>query len=157
MDSSASQAFDLDDEPSPLRDAYGRNLFGQGCLLARRLVERGVPFVEVSLGGVNSGGMGWDTHADNFETVKPVRRARSRLGHAAGRPEGPRPAGIDAGGVDGRIRPHAQDQRHGGRDHYPLAFSAVLGGGRVRGGQVVGATSDDGTTVEDTARAPRRS
>ncbi len=50
MRTAASTAFNLDEEPARIRDAYGRNLFGQGCLLARRLVERGVPFVEVSLG-----------------------------------------------------------------------------------------------------------
>jgi hypothetical protein len=54
--SSAAAALTLDDEPGKLRDAYGRNVFGQGCLLARRLVERGVPFVEVTLGGQNASG-----------------------------------------------------------------------------------------------------
>src|SRR5262249_55224857 len=51
MRSAAAKALNLDDEPGQLRDAYGRNPFGQGCLLARRLVEAGVPFVEVSHGG----------------------------------------------------------------------------------------------------------
>ncbi len=51
MRSAAGRAFNLDEEPAAVRDAYGRNLFGQGCLLARRLVEQGVPFIEVSLGG----------------------------------------------------------------------------------------------------------
>src|SRR5262249_31212095 len=55
----AGKAFGLDAEKASVRQAYGRNLFGQGCLLARRLVERGVPFVEVSLNG-------WDTHSNNF-------------------------------------------------------------------------------------------
>src|SRR5262249_51458567 len=63
MKTSASKAFDLQEEPASLRDAYGRNLFGQGCLLARRLVERGVPFVEVALNG-------WDTHQNNFDQVR---------------------------------------------------------------------------------------
>jgi hypothetical protein len=58
-----AKAFDLSEEKAALRDRYGRNLFGQGCLLARRLVERGVPFVEVTLDD-------WDTHNDNFERVK---------------------------------------------------------------------------------------
>ena len=81
-----------DEEPAALRDAYGRNLFGQGCLLARRLVERGVPFVEVTLGGVDDG-LGWDTHGDNFDAGQDAeRRARPGLGHADGRPEGARPA-----------------------------------------------------------------
>jgi hypothetical protein len=61
----AARAFDLTEEKDALRDKYGRNLFGQGCLLARRLVERGVPFVEVSLDG-------WDTHANNFRGVKAL-------------------------------------------------------------------------------------
>src|SRR5262245_63198667 len=70
MKTDAGKAFDLKDEKSSVRDAYGRNLFGQGCLLARRLVERGVPFVEVTLGGVTGGAFGWDTHADNFNLTR---------------------------------------------------------------------------------------
>ncbi len=70
MRSQAAQVFDLDQEPDDVREAYGRNRFGQGCLLARRLVEQGVPFVEVTLGGVNS--IGWDTHTANFEGVKEL-------------------------------------------------------------------------------------
>ena len=72
MRSSAAKAFDLDEEPAAVQDAYGRNPFGQGCLLARRLVERGVPFVEVTLSsadGVNNG-LGWDTHR---RTSRPSR------------------------------------------------------------------------------------
>src|SRR4029434_6081810 len=70
----AVKAFDLTQETNVLRDKYGHNLFGQGCLLARRLVERGVPFVEVTLSsapGVNNG-IGWDTHNDNFEMVRKL-------------------------------------------------------------------------------------
>ena len=73
MRSKAVEAFNLDGEPPSLRDAYGRNPFGQGCLLARRLVERGVPFVEVALSGVDgSQAFGWDTHQQNFESVKKL-------------------------------------------------------------------------------------
>lgn len=60
-------AFNLDEESSELRDAYGRSRFGQGCLLARRLVERGVPFVEVVLDA--SGAGSWDSHVNNFDMV----------------------------------------------------------------------------------------
>ncbi len=67
--SQARSAFKLEDEPAALRDAYGRNRFGQGCLLARRLVERDVPFVEVTLSG---GQANWDTHMNNFEGVKQL-------------------------------------------------------------------------------------
>jgi uncharacterized protein (DUF1501 family) len=63
IDTEARGAFRLDEEPSKLRDSYGRSRFGQGCLLARRLVERGVSFVEVTLDG-------WDTHQNNFEAVR---------------------------------------------------------------------------------------
>jgi uncharacterized protein (DUF1501 family) len=139
----AAKAFRLDEEPKKLRDAYGRSPFGQGCLLARRLVERGVPFVEVSLDG-------WDSHAENFDTV-------SRVG-----------AALDAGwstlvadledrkmldttlmvwmGEFGRT-PRINSSR--GRDHYPTAWSTVLAGGGIKGGQAVGKTSRDGTTVEE--------
>jgi Protein of unknown function (DUF1501) len=73
MRTSAGKAFDLHEEASELRDRYGRNLFGQGCLLARRLVERGVPFVEVTLGKQESNGfVSWDTHNNNFEQVKKM-------------------------------------------------------------------------------------
>ncbi len=71
MNSKEAEAFDLSKEPTALREAYGRNVFGQGCLLARRLIEQGVTFVEVSL-GTSSGGAGWDTHADNFNAVKAL-------------------------------------------------------------------------------------
>ncbi|MCA8986728.1 MAG: DUF1501 domain-containing protein, partial [Planctomycetaceae bacterium] len=69
MKSEDATVFDLSQESEAVRERYGRSVFGQGCLLARRLVERGVPFVEVSL-GTNSGGVGWDTHADNFNAVR---------------------------------------------------------------------------------------
>src|SRR5262245_51392753 len=70
MKAEATKAFDLKEEPAKLRDAYGRNLFGQGCLLARRLVERGVPFVDVGLSGVQ--GANLDSHSNNFDQVKTM-------------------------------------------------------------------------------------
>ncbi len=80
-DRRAAKAFDLDEEPAALRDAYGRNLFGQGCLLARRLVERGVPFVEVTLGGVNGGASAGTRTATTSTSVKRLcERARPRPG-----------------------------------------------------------------------------
>ena len=73
MSGAAAGAFDLSGEPDALRDRYGRSPFGQGCLLARRLVERGVSFVEVSLNGVTGGeAFAWDTHQDNFAAVKSL-------------------------------------------------------------------------------------
>jgi hypothetical protein len=152
MRTAASKAFNLEEEKPALRDAYGRNLFGQGCLLARRLVERGVPFVEVTLGGVNGGAFGWDTHAQNFDNVKRLSQVldpawatlMSDL-KARGLLESTLIVWMGEFGRTPRINPSQ------GRDHYPNAWSTVLAGGGLKGGQVVGRTSADGTTVEDRA------
>jgi uncharacterized protein (DUF1501 family) len=149
MRTSAAKAFNLDDEPAALRDAYGRNLFGQGCLLARRLVERGVPFVEVTLGDSN-GVSGWDTHSDNFTAVQ-------RLSQVLDPAWGTLMTDLkDHGLLDstlivwmGEFGRTPQINGGRGRDHYPNAWSTVLAGGGIKGGQVVGRTSADGTTVED--------
>ncbi len=139
----AAQAFDLAGEPDRLRDRYGRSLFGQGCLLARRLVERGVPFVEVTLAG-------WDTHDNNFEQVRSLcdilDPAWATLMEDLG----------DRGLLDSTLivwmgefgRTPGINPRNG-RDHYPAAWSAVLGGGGIHGGQAVGKTSKSGASVED--------
>jgi hypothetical protein len=142
MRSSAVKAFNLEEEPPSLRDAYGRNLFGQGCLLARRLVERGVPFIEVSLNG-------WDTHAQNFDQVK---RLSGTLDPAwATLMDDLRQRGLlDSTlvvwmGEFGRTPQIAKDRV--GRDHWATSWSTVLAGGGVKGGQVVGKTSPDGVAV----------
>jgi hypothetical protein len=151
MRTAASKVFNLEEEPATLRDAYGRNLFGQGCLLARRLVELGVPFVEVSLGGVdNNAAFGWDTHAQNFDIVKQLSqvldpawgtlmsdlKARGLLDSTL----------IVWMGEFGRT-PKINGSK--GRDHFPNAWSTVLAGGGIKGGRVIGKTSEDGTTVEE--------
>ncbi|MCA9154652.1 MAG: DUF1501 domain-containing protein [Planctomycetales bacterium] len=151
MRSEAVQAFDLSDEKAALRDAYGRNQFGQGCLLARRLVERGVPFVEVSLNGVNgSNSFAWDTHVENFAAVKALCEVLdpawatliADLKHR-GLLDSTLIVWMGEFGRTPRINGSA------GRDHFPNAWSAVLSGGGIRGGQVVGKTSPDGESVED--------
>ena len=145
-----ARAFDLDEEPATLRDSYGRSLFGQGCLLARRLVERGVPFVEVTLGSSADGTSGWDTHYDNFDIVKKLNRILDPAWatlmtdlEARGMLESTTIAWM---GEFGRTPKINQLQ---GRDHYPSAFSAVLAGGGINGGQIIGKTSADGTTVSE--------
>jgi hypothetical protein len=151
MRSSASKAFDLDDEKDAVRDGYGRNLFGQGCLLARRLVERGVPFVEVTLSGAdgNQPVPGWDTHGDNFEQVK---RLSGVLDPAWSALMGDLK---DRGLLDTTLIVwmgefgRTPDIQGTGRNHYPNAWSTVLAGGGIKGGQAVGKTSKDGTTVEE--------
>ena len=134
MDSKDLASFDIAAEPENVRAAYGDNRFGQGCLLARRLVERGVRFVEVVSGG-------WDTHSENFDRMgdlcPPVDRALAAL-----------LADLDARGLldetlvvlateFGRS-PDIVTDRGNGRNHYPKAFSGLLAGGGIRGGQAYG-------------------
>ena len=128
-----ARVFDLSGEPAALRDRYGRNLFGQGCLLARRLVEKGIPFVEVTLDG-------WDTHANNFDAVKNLcgildpawstlmsdLKERGLLDSTL----------IVWMGEFGRT-PKINPQK--GRDHFPDAWLAVLAGGGIQGGQTLSA------------------
>ncbi len=143
MSASAAEAFDLDRETPETHARYGTSTFSQGCLLARRLLERKVPFVEVSLGG-------WDTHYDNFDAVKGLCGTLDRPWAALMQDL------QDRGLLDSTLvvwmgefgrTPAINPQ--GGRDHYPKAWSALLGGGGIVGGSVVGRTSTDGLTVED--------
>lgn len=147
----AAEAFQLSSEPAELRDKYGRTTFGQGCLLARRLVERGVACVEVVLtGDRNQGAFGWDTHQDNFETVKQ-HSAELDAGWSALIDDMRSSGLLDETvivwmGEFGRTPKINSSQ---GRDHFPSGWSAVLCGGGIRGGQVVGRTSVDGMQVEE--------
>jgi hypothetical protein len=150
MNSKATKAFDLDDEPRELRDRYGRHLFGQGCLLARRLIERNVPFVEVSLATVGNLALGWDTHVNNFDGVRQLSGVLD--GAWATLMEDLKEKGLlDSTlivwmGEFGRT-PQINGNR--GRDHWANSWSTVLAGGGIKGGQVIGKTSADGTTVEE--------
>jgi hypothetical protein len=150
MRTAAAKAFNLDEEPSRIRDAYGRNQFGQGCLLARRLVERGVPFVEVTLGNFNNNGPGWDTHGQNFEQVRrlseildPAWATLMEDLRARGMLDSTLIVWMGEFGRTPRINPQQ------GRDHFAQAWTTVLAGGGINGGQVYGRTSPDGMTVED--------
>lgn len=145
--SQAKSAFKLEDEPAALRDAYGRNRFGQGCLLARRLVERDVPFVEVTLTGQQSN---WDTHQNNFDLVKGLSEqldpAWSTLMtdlQERGLLETTLIVWMGEFGRTPTINPQ------NGRDHFPVAWSTVLAGGGVKGGQVLGNTGASGMQVEE--------
>ena len=151
MGAPVTGAFNLAEEPDSLRDAYGRSLFGQGCLLARRLVERGVPFVEVTLSGADTGqAFNWDTHVNNFTLVPRLADVLDRgwstlLDDLAARGllESTLIVWMGEFGRTPRIN------NNQGRDHFPNAWSTVLAGGGIAGGQVVGRTSDDGMSVED--------
>lgn len=143
MKSEELKAFDLDAEPDALREKYGRDRFGQGCLLARRLVEHGVRHVEVSFGS-------WDTHNANFtrvpELCDELDSAMSTL-----------ISDLEARGMlnDTLIVLATEFGRtpeinaNDGRDHHPAGFSCVLAGGGIRGGQVYGATDEKGDKVVD--------
>lgn len=137
------KAFDLTEEKESVRDCYGRSEFGQGCLLARRLVEQGVTFVEVE-------SPGWDTHDDNFSRVKklagnvdPAFAALVADLKERGRLEQTLVVWMGEFGRTPRINAKA------GRDHHPGSFNVALAGGGVQGGQVIGSTNDDGTLVEN--------
>lgn len=145
MQSVGAKAFDLSEESAKTRDAYGRNLFGQGCLLARRLVERGLPFVEVNLGG-------WDTHSQNFDQVQ-------RLCNILDPAWASLMTDLDARGLletttivwMGEFGRTPRINQGRGRDHFPNAWSAVLAGGGVKGGRAYGKTTEDGMKVEGDA------
>jgi hypothetical protein len=147
MDSGAARAFDLSEESDEVRTAYGRGTFGQGCLMARRLVEQGVAFVEVSLGSFG-GGATWDTHTGNFPTVKQLSQELdkgwstllSELDHR-GLLESTTVLWLGEFGRTPKINPNA------GRDHFPGAWSCVFAGGGIRGGQAYGKTTPDGMSV----------
>jgi uncharacterized protein (DUF1501 family) len=133
-----------------VRDAYGRNLFGQGCLLARRLVERGVPFVEVTLGQLNGNGPGWDTHSNNFDTVRQLSGVLDTAW--ASLMEDLQSQGLLESTLIvwmGEFGRTPKINGGNGRDHFPNAWSTVLAGGGIKGGQVIGKTSADGATVEE--------
>lgn len=141
ISSNAKGAFKLDEEPAAIRDKYGRNRFGQGCLLARRLVERGVSFVEVTLEG-------WDTHADNFAQVKRLSETLDPAWSTL--TDDLRERGLlDSTMIVwmGEFGRTPKINGTTGRDHFPLAWSTVLGGGRIKGGQVIGDTGKAGTEV----------
>ncbi len=132
----AQTAFDVNKEPTKLRDSYGRNDLGQSCLLARRLVESGVTFVTVQAGG------GWDTHSNNFTELK--RRLLPQYD-----------AAIAALVQDLHDRRLSEDvlvmsmgefgrtpkiNKDAGRDHWPGAMSVLYAGGGLKMGQMIGTT-----------------
>jgi RNA polymerase sigma factor (sigma-70 family) len=148
MRKAVARAFDLADEKPAVRDAYGRNSFGEGCLLARRLVERGVPVVEVTLGG-------WDTHANAFGLIKKLSRKldsgwASLLKdlHDRGLLDSTLIVWMGEFGRTPRINA-AQ-----GRDHWPFSCCAVLAGRGIKGGQAIGKTDADGMRVAERPVTP---
>lgn len=143
------EAFDLTKEDDSVRRGYGSDTFGQGCLMARRLLERGVPVVEISLSD-GPAGLAWDTHADNFASVKRLSERLDRSWSqlmldlkSSGLLEETTIVWMGEFGRTPQINPS------GGRDHFPNAWSCVLAGAGIQGGSVVGKTSEDGMEVVD--------
>jgi hypothetical protein len=137
-----AKAFDLGEEKPATHDAYGRGAFGQGCLLARRLAEAGVPVVEVTLPG-------WDLHV-NLPGLMPKVSAELDAAfaallkdlHARNRLDSTLVVWMGEFGRTPRVNAGL------GRDHWPNGFSVVLAGCGIKGGQVIGKTSADGTRIE---------
>jgi len=142
MSSPQMEAFKVAKEPKEMLEKYGETGFGRGCLLARRLVEAGVPFVEVDLGG-------WDMHANIFQTLSETKlpeldKAMSALVSDL----------ADRGLLDdtvvmwmGEFSRTPNINGGGGRDHWARSWSTVVGGGGFKRGVVVGETSSDGKEV----------
>jgi len=144
MRSKEGKAFDLAAESAAARVRYGGTKFGEGCLLARRLVETGVRFVEVTLGG-------WDTHQNNFNRVKQLSQQADPAMSALVADLKERGL-LDSTlviwmGEFGRTPKINSRGAQPDRDHYPRAWSTVLIGGGIKGGQVVSKTDKEGATV----------
>src|SRR5262245_23809538 len=146
MTSPQMEAFKVNKEPQAVQDRYGTDGFGRGCLMARRLVEAGVPFVEVDYGG-------WDNHANIFNTLSQGPQAKLPIIDRA----------MSALVEDLTQRGLLQDTAiiwmgefsrtpringNTGRDHWARAWSVVVGGAGMKGGLAVGSTNSDGTSVE---------
>ncbi|MFK5924291.1 MAG: DUF1501 domain-containing protein, partial [Verrucomicrobiota bacterium] len=143
MTSEDLEVFDLKKEDELVRETYGENSFGQGCLLARRLVERDVRSIEVDLGG-------WDMHNNTFIEAPDKcaildQALAALLGdlNKRGMLEDTLVVLATEFGRTPRINQNV------GRDHFPAAFSCMLAGGGIKGGVAYGKTTDDGEKVED--------
>ncbi|MBI1371471.1 MAG: DUF1501 domain-containing protein [Phycisphaera sp.] len=137
-------AFDLSKESASITSMFTQDDFAQSCLLATRLVEAGVRFVTIQIGG-------WDTHQDNFNKLKDTNLPKLDGGlaglfnalHAKGLLDS---TSVMVSGEFGRT---PKINQRGGRDHYPRAMFCLLAGGGMKGGQVIGASNDLGTGPAD--------
>ena len=142
-----AKVFDLSQEKPELRDRYGKSKFGQSCLVARRLVERGIPYVTINYGG-------WDTHKNNFPAMQRQLPEMDKGFATLLQDLGERGL-LDStivwwGGEFGRTpKVMWEEPWNGGRNHWGKVFSAVLAGGGFKGGHVVGASDARGEEVKD--------
>jgi hypothetical protein len=150
LKSSDLETFDISKESQEVRDAYGDNRFGQGVLLARRLIENNVRFVEVVSGG-------WDDHNNIYDEDKlPARVPQLDRALAALikdlKSKGLFDETLIVLATEFGRTPRISDRA--GRDHHPAAFSCALAGGGIKGGQVCGKTDDEGATVDEDGAMP---
>jgi hypothetical protein len=142
------EVFNLDNEPTEVRNRYGRTTFGQECLAARRMVEAGVPYVTISFPG------GWDTHSNHFATMRS-QCASLDQGLAALLTDLKDRGLLDrtlvwCTGEFGRTpKVSWEPPWNGGRHHYGRVFTVLVAGGGFKGGRVVGASDDKGENVKD--------
>jgi hypothetical protein len=148
MKSADLTAFDLNAESADLQSEYGDTNFGQGCLLARRLIEHGVRFVEVSLGG-------WDMHQDIYARLpEKISELDKALGALLGDLERRGLLSDTLVVLTSEFGRTPKINQNSGRDHYPKAFSSALWGGGVKGGQIYGKTDKGIEVTENKVNVP---
>lgn len=141
-------AFDLNQESADLQAEYGATNFGQGCLLARRLIEHGVRFVEVSLGG-------WDMHNDIYARLpEKIAELDKALGALLGDLERRGLLKDTLVVLTSEFGRTPKINQNSGRDHYPKAFSSTLWGGGIQGGQIYGKTDKGIEVTENKVNVP---
>lgn len=148
----ARDAFDISKESPKYAEQFGTEAFGMSCLLASRLVESGVRFVTLTLGG-------WDTHSDNFTNLRTKQLPKLDVGLAALLNGLSQKGLLDTTtvfvtGEFGRTPKINSRTAEGGRDHYPRCMFMLLAGGGVKGGQVVGESDDKATMPKNEAITP---
>jgi RNA polymerase sigma factor (sigma-70 family) len=144
-----AKVFDLSEEKDAVRDAYGRGRLGSGCLLARRLIERGVPVVEVAQAG-------WDTHGNaKAQTKKVAGELDAALGTLLKELHERKKLDSTLIVCMGEFGRTPVVNANGGRDHYPFAFTTLLAGRGIKGGQTIGKTSANGKAVEEHPVTPQ--
>jgi len=143
MTSKQMEAFKVANEPPEVTERYGETNFGRGCLMARRLVEQGVPFVEVSLGG-------WDNHNGIHSILSDTKLPELDRGMSALVEDLEQRGLLQDTAIIwmGEFSRTPRINANAGRDHWARAWSVVVGGAGMKGGQAIGATNADGTRVE---------
>lgn len=151
------EAFDMEQEPAKVRERYGRTTFGQSCLLARRLIERGVRFVDVNMYDTVFGILCWDCHADGGSLATKVSELKDKVAPIFDQAYTALIEDLSQRGLYddtvvcafGEFGRTAQMNERGGRDHWPQCWSVALGGGGIKGGQVVGSSDAQGAYPAD--------